>query len=1122
MRVNMLLNRANNEVEMFRRNADHMSVNFASSMRRATDEVREMGSRVSSATDEVNRLSRTEVGDIFSRARRGADDLRSSAGRADAEVRGIHDADVKIMAQDHVSPVVDGISSKIGALAAAAGALVIGGGVKDAMFDGVGDYYSAAARIAPYTTDAQRSSVLSLNDKMYVQDIIPNRAEGASNIADAAPLVKDKSQLNEFVTESNKIQFIRPDAGMEEINRALSQSSNSFKESYSQVADSMMYAYKEVGDKQQDLFDTFWEYSPYFASARTNSAQMSNYLTQTVKAGAFNFDKPADFFKETFGVKALNTGDMATYFQSRGAGKDQAQKQAQAFTDDINSGDKQRAQGAIAALVADLASQTRADLKKSLVTLGSGAGEDNADSILKTYGVAFQKPPEMAGTTDQLVKRQQDANPMTELNRTRNEVDLLLQNLGATMSTELLPIVREFKGLLDENKDSITSLFGTLTSGITAAMGIYKDNFKAINTGLLLIVGTIAAVKAVKFGAGVVGDVKSGVDWTRQKAGKVRGLFKRKGTEEEPPDEAAGDRRRFNVRRWNGSGGSGAGGIQRLASMTVYAGTVIINGGNSGGSSGGDGGKGGRRRGPVRNGRRLPRSVTNRNHSNRNADGSINGRRRLPSTPPTGEPSGGDPPPTRNGRVTYRNGRVFPRPPVPPPEPPIPPRTSWLSKVGGTLGKGAKYLKPAAKAAGIVGTVATVGMGAYDLYQASKEGGLKEGLSTKGGSMAGSIGGGVVGGIIGSALGPIGTAVGAAAGSWVGEKLGTMVDESGLTRKAVDIASSAIDKTTSFFKSTGSAIGDFFTGKSEPASAAVTTGVSAITFGAMTPARQEEIKKVMGGFVKDVGQKGLVNAVKDSFDGPVGQKLTGLKDKVVGIFKGSGADKAKKDIADVGASSDKTKKQAQDMGVSATKSAKDISGGANQASSSIKSVGGSARQAAAETKSHLEQIAGIVGKGSTWGSNLIDMLVGGIRSKFPALSGVVSQAAGIIGNFLGFHSPTKEGPASDSDTWAPNFINMFADGLRPDRVRQRMNGIANELKPPGSAGTITMAKSLSSAPVTKAGTVTIQNINFDFGQLAQGVTNFKEFAQMLNSAEGRRLISTVMNQELLNALENGG
>ncbi|MDQ1236703.1 hypothetical protein QE450_004201 [Paenibacillus sp. SORGH_AS306] len=111
---------------------------------------------------------------------------------------------MKITAQDHVSPVVDVITSKISALAAAAGALLIGG-IKDAMFDGVGDYYSVAARIASYTTDAQRSSLLSLNDTMYTKGLFSNRAEGASNIVDAALLVQDKSKMGDFVSSLAKV-----------------------------------------------------------------------------------------------------------------------------------------------------------------------------------------------------------------------------------------------------------------------------------------------------------------------------------------------------------------------------------------------------------------------------------------------------------------------------------------------------------------------------------------------------------------------------------------------------------------------------------------------------------------------------------------------------------------------------------------------------------------------------------------------------------------------------------------------------------------------------------------------------------------------------------------------------
>ncbi|MEW4368632.1 tail tape measure protein [Paenibacillus kandeliae] len=1083
-----------------------MGADFSTSFRRANESIREMSDRVSSARDEVTRLSRTEVGDIFSRARRGADDLRSSAGRADSELRNLSDADVTIRAHDRISPVVDGITDRIGALAAAAGALVIGGSIKDTMFDGTQEYFTEAARSAAFLTPAQRSSALKQNDQLYVQQIIHSRSEGAGRIADAAPLVQDKSQMGDFVSASAKIQYIRPDSGAEEINRALSQSADSFKESYSQVADSMMYAYKEVGDRQQDLFDTFWEYSGYFKNMDVDSSQMSNFLTETVRGGAFNFDKPGDFFKETFGVKALNTGDMQKYFELRGAGKSEAARQAEAFTNDINSGDKQRMHGAVTALVADLASQTQNELKQSLTTMGSATAEDNGKAILSTYGTAFEAAPNMKGTTNSLVQRQQAADPMLELKQARAEISLTLQDMGLNISQGMLPVFQEFNKALTDNKGEIEAFIGAVTAGISKIGTFYTNHFKTITTALLALGAVVGTVKVAKFAGGMIGDVKGGY-------GKVKGWFGGRTNQGpgnySPIDEAAGGRR-FNVRRWNRNGSGDAVGAHRVTTMIVHAGTVIVNGSNRRGK------KSKKKNGSKSNNHNNNHNNNNNNRNGRNPDGSINARRGNQNN---GNPPDTDSPSRRNGRVTYRNGRIFPNTPTPPPEPPVPPRNGLLRK----LGKGAKYLKPAAKAAGIVGTVATVGMGAYDLYQASKEGGLKEGLSTKGGSMVGSIAGGVVGGAVGSLIGPVGTALGAAAGSWIGEKLGTMADESGLTRKAVDAVSSVVDKTTSWFKSTGSAIGDFFTGKDNKPAEYVSTGVASVTFGTMTPERQKQVKEAMTGFAKDVGEKGLVNAVKDSLDGPVGQKVVSLKNKVVGIFKGSGADKAKKDIADVGVSSDKTKKQAQDMGITATKSTKDIANGASKASTSLKNIGGSARQAAAETRSHLEQLSNISSKATSWGSNLIDMMVGGIRSKFPALSNVVSNAAGIIGNFLGFHSPTKEGPASDSDKWAPNFVNMFADGLKPDRIRQKVNSLAGELQPPSSTGTITMAKSLGSAPATRsAAGVTIENITIDMGPLAQGITDFAQFSQMLKSPEGRALIRNVVGQELLHALESGG
>ena len=65
----------------------------------------------------------------------------------------------------------------------------------------------------------------------------------------------------------------------------------------------------------------------------------------------------------------------------------------------------------------------------------------------------------------------------------------------------------------------------------------------------------------------------------------------------------------------------------------------------------------------------------------------------------------------------------------------------------------------------------------------------------------------------------------------------------------------------------------------------------------------------------------------------------------------------------------------------------------------------------------------------TWGENLIKGFIQGITN----MAGGIKKAAGnivsSIGNFLGFHSPAKEGPGTEADTWAPNLMKMYADGL---------------------------------------------------------------------------------------------
>ena len=65
-----------------------------------------------------------------------------------------------------------------------------------------------------------------------------------------------------------------------------------------------------------------------------------------------------------------------------------------------------------------------------------------------------------------------------------------------------------------------------------------------------------------------------------------------------------------------------------------------------------------------------------------------------------------------------------------------------------------------------------------------------------------------------------------------------------------------------------------------------------------------------------------------------------------------------------------------------------------------------------------------------WGVNLIQSFINGIGSMFSNLGTAVHNVASQVGNVLGFHSPPKEGPARDSDTWMPNMMAMFAEGIR--------------------------------------------------------------------------------------------
>lgn len=79
-------------------------------------------------------------------------------------------------------------------------------------------------------------------------------------------------------------------------------------------------------------------------------------------------------------------------------------------------------------------------------------------------------------------------------------------------------------------------------------------------------------------------------------------------------------------------------------------------------------------------------------------------------------------------------------------------------------------------------------------------------------------------------------------------------------------------------------------------------------------------------------------------------------------------------------------------------------------------------------ESAVSYLKGLSGSAPSWGSDIIQGMANGIRSKLPALQSAVDAAAAIIYAKLHFSRP-DEGPLRNYETWMPDFIKGLAKGI---------------------------------------------------------------------------------------------
>lgn len=99
-----------------------------------------------------------------------------------------------------------------------------------------------------------------------------------------------------------------------------------------------------------------------------------------------------------------------------------------------------------------------------------------------------------------------------------------------------------------------------------------------------------------------------------------------------------------------------------------------------------------------------------------------------------------------------------------------------------------------------------------------------------------------------------------------------------------------------------------------------------------------------------------------------------------------------------------------------------------------------------------DKITGIADKAKTWGKDLIDNFVSGIKEKISSVTEAVTSVADKIKSLIGFSEP-EDGPLSNFHTYAPDMIDLFTKGLYDNE--NKIVGAFNEiLVPPELEGNI--------------------------------------------------------------------
>lgn len=90
----------------------------------------------------------------------------------------------------------------------------------------------------------------------------------------------------------------------------------------------------------------------------------------------------------------------------------------------------------------------------------------------------------------------------------------------------------------------------------------------------------------------------------------------------------------------------------------------------------------------------------------------------------------------------------------------------------------------------------------------------------------------------------------------------------------------------------------------------------------------------------------------------------------------------------------------------------------------------------------------LISSATSWGKNLITNFTDGIKAMAGRVADAAKGIASKVSDFIGFHSPSEEGPGAEADKWMPNLMSMLAEGIRKNipKIAEAANLTATSLQ----------------------------------------------------------------------------